>query len=335
VIYHFKVANAVPKDGSASYAEIACATDLPEPLVFRFVRHAMSNGIFDETPEGKVRHTPTSELLATDQSVTDYVGFFIEELSWASNNYVDAIKQYGASQEPTESPFSMANGSKAPLFEILKHHPERARRFVGTMQHLSSTDASNVRHVFSGFDWASVDRPGAVMVDVGGGHGQVCKYLAGVTEHLKFEVWELPYVVEKAKANASPEFAERVDFVAHDFLTPHSGPPVDVIFIRWTLHNWSDKYVLLILRNLVPVLKNGSRVLIMDYILDEKPVKDVSGKPALNMDLVMGVLLNSRERTTNDFLKLFSTVDKRFVYKGTKHPKASNLSVLEMAWESE
>ena len=37
------------------------------------------------------------------------------------------------------------------------------------------------------------------------------------------------------------------------------------------MHNWSDTYCIKMLRNLIPVLRDGSRILVYGYVLDEEP----------------------------------------------------------------
>jgi hypothetical protein len=55
----------------------------------------------------------------------------------------------------------------------------------------------------------------------------------------------------------------------HDFLKEQPVQNVDVWLFRWILHNWSDKYCSKILRNLIPALKPGARVILCDNVLPE------------------------------------------------------------------
>lgn len=54
--------------------------------------------------------------------------------------------------------------------------------------------------------------------------------------------------------------------MAHDFLTPQPKE-ADVFLFRWIFHDWPDKYVIKILRNLVPVLKPGTRIVVNDGVM--------------------------------------------------------------------
>jgi hypothetical protein len=64
------------------------------------------------------------------------------------------------------------------------------------------------------------------------------------------------------------ELKGRVTFEAHDFFAPQTVQ-ADVIYYRWALRNWGDKYAILALRAQIPALKPGARVIIQDVILPE------------------------------------------------------------------
>lgn len=64
------------------------------------------------------------------------------------------------------------------------------------------------------------------------------------------------------------EVKGRVTFEPHDFFALQTIE-VDVVYIRWTLRNWADKYVILALRAQIPKLKRGSAIILQDIILPE------------------------------------------------------------------
>jgi hypothetical protein len=53
----------------------------------------------------------------------------------------------------------------------------------------------------------------------------------------------------------------------HDFFTPQAVKNVDVYLYRWIFHNWDDEKSISILRNLIPALKKGAKILINDGCL--------------------------------------------------------------------
>ena len=75
-------------------------------------------------------------------------------------------------------------------------------------------------------------------------------------------------IIEGAEHNVPAELKERVRFQAHDLFAPQTAT-ADVVYLRWILHDWSDKYCVMILRALIPSLKPGSRLLIQDTLMPE------------------------------------------------------------------
>ena len=57
--------------------------------------------------------------------------------------------------------------------------------------------------------------------------------------------------------------------MAHDFNTPQPVKGADIYFFRWIFHDWSDKYVIKVLRALIPALKKGARIVANDKLLPE------------------------------------------------------------------
>jgi len=62
------------------------------------------------------------------------------------------------------------------------------------------------------------------------------------------------------------ELSSRIELTAHDFFTEQTVT-ADLYIARFILHNYSDKDATKILRSLLPVLKNGSKILIIDAIM--------------------------------------------------------------------
>lgn len=101
---------------------------------------------------------------------------------------------------------------------------------------------------------------------MGGSQGFACFAIARKFPSLSFVVQDLPPVIEAAKKEVPPGLARRTKFMAHDFLTEQPVHGADVYFFRWIFHNWSDKYCIKILRNLIPALKPGAKVVINDNV---------------------------------------------------------------------
>ena len=175
IFYHYKLAQAVPLEGSASYAEIAERSSLREGHVRRYVRAAMSNHIFDENVfTSRVRHTAISRLLATNPGFVDFVGLHVEEMGSAGACVIDAWNKWNQDDsEPNRTAYSLLNQTDLPIFELLAQHHERARRFDNAMRFGTADDSWDLRHILNAYDWTTLDHNGSLVVDVGGGRGAV------------------------------------------------------------------------------------------------------------------------------------------------------------------
>ncbi|KAI1773274.1 O-methyltransferase-domain-containing protein [Hypoxylon cercidicola] len=334
VVYHYKLANAVPLDGTASYAEIAAASGLKEELCRRFMRLAMGSHIFTEDLETqRVRHTASSRLLATDQGFSDAVGLEIDDLGPASSRLIDVWKKYEQdTAELNQSAFCMFNETDKPIFDFLASQPERARRFGGAMRYFTKADSLDLRHILAAFDWPSIDQPGAQVVDIGGGNGQISQYLARHTAHVHYIVKDLAYVVSQAPSQLPDDLKDRVEFVEHDFFTPLTMEPPAAFMMRYILHNWADKYAIRILQGLVPAMRKGTKLLIYEYVLEDRPVTDLTGRFGFQMDAIMATTFNAQERTAAEYELLLKGADLRYVVETVCQPEGSTMSIVQVGW---
>ena len=169
---------------------------------------------------------------------------------------------------------------------------------------------------------------------MGGSHGFACTQLASAFPNLNFVVQDLAPVVAGGAKTVPSHLADRIGFMAHDFLNKQPVKNADVYFFRWIFHNWSDKYCIQILRNLIPALKCGARIVINDNVLPEPGVLPIWREERLrSMDLTMLELQNSREREMEDWATLFRDADERFDFQGGKQPAGSNLWILDAIWK--
>lgn len=242
------------------------------------MRHAMGNHIFAEVSPDAVRHTAISRMMVTDHGFFDAIGLETSELAPSAGRVIEAMNRYGNSGEQNESAFSMANETTLSIFQFLGQHPERAKRFGSGMRFFTKDEGWDLKHLVSGFGWASVDHPGVTVVDMGGGLGSVSQYLAKSTQHIKFIVQDLPGTVELGRASLPAELQGRIEFMAHDFFTEQTLKNSDIYLFRWIMHNWSDPYCIRLLRNLIPAMHNGSRVVVYEYVLEDTPETQLTEK---------------------------------------------------------
>jgi hypothetical protein len=129
------------------------------------------------------------------------------------------------------------------------------------MSFFASGEGYSLRHLTDGYAWSAVGA--GTVVDVGGSRGDAAFAIARQYPDIHLIVQELSEVVEIPKE----EPGLNVKFMVHDFFKEQPIKDADVYLLRWILHNWPDKYCIQILNALVPALKPGSRVLIMDFVM--------------------------------------------------------------------
>lgn len=107
------------------------------------------------------------------------------------------------------------------------------------------------------------------MVDVGGSHGLIAIELARAFPTLQLVVQDLDEpIVKDGDARKAPDVADRVRFMVHDFLNPQPVRAA-VYYFRRIFHNWPDKYCVKILRELIPVLEPGAKIVINDSVMPD------------------------------------------------------------------
>lgn len=94
-----------------------------------------------------------------------------------------------------------------------------------------------------------------------------------------------------------------------------------VYYFRWIIHNYSTPYAIKLLKNLVPALKPGARIIINDICLRPAGTENAwDDQVTRSMDLIMLVLLNSQERDEAEFRELFYQADPRYEFKVRAQP---------------
>lgn len=119
---------------------------------------------------------------------------------------------------------------------------------------------------------------------MGGAYGYVAVSIARRHPRLRFIVQDLGEILANAEealpkivssynddddTSLQESIASRITYMELDFLSgiqPVTG--ADVYMFRFVIHDWSDKYVVRILQNIVPSMKKKTaRIVIMDYVL--------------------------------------------------------------------
>ncbi|KAK7946089.1 uncharacterized protein PG986_010410 [Apiospora aurea] len=332
-ISEFNIATLVPPGGEISFREISTHTGLDEDSIQRFLRHAVTMRIFREPRPGVLAHTQASKLLS-EQPTKDWMATATEDV-WPTavkvrsnpnlsdivtkadhfTQMVDAMRRWPNSQEPNETGFTLASGTNLSIYEDFNLNPQKAMRFSNAMEAFASSPGHHISYVLESFDWGSLGV--AQVVDIGGAHGHVAIELAKHFPNVSVIVQDTSESLEGA--SVPDEVAGRVEFMPHDFFEPQCVK-ADVYYFRWVMHNWSDKYCILILRALIPSLEPGAKILIQDTCMPEP------GSVALWREKDL------RERTAAQWNALLTKADERFVLGEVVNPKGSALAMIQAVW---
>ena len=122
------------------------------------------------------------------------------------------------------------------------------------------------------FPWKELGT--GTVVDLGGSNRSVSAAIAEAFPELNLIVQDKPEIISATKRD-EPLHESRISFIAHDFFT-EQPVSADLYLFRYIFHNWPDEYAIKILRQLVPVLKPGARVLVNDHLLPEPNTASLS-----------------------------------------------------------
>ncbi|GKZ52206.1 hypothetical protein AnigIFM49718_000078 [Aspergillus niger] len=332
VLYHFSIPTLIPLKSSTSYTTLSSQTNLPERTLRLLLRQSFLNGIFYEPEPDRVAHTASSAALVTNAPFYDWFGHSAEEVFPASAKLAEALERCSQSGigdgRAEDSAFSLAVGGGESVFEFFEKRPDKQRRFRGAMEAVGMDGGHDLGFVVGGFDWGKVGR--GVVVDVGGSSGFLSIALANAYENLSFVVQDYKHIVDEGRAALPSHLSERVSFQAHDFFAPQTVAG-DVYLLRHVCHNWSDKNAARILRNLVPAMKGSSRILLVEIVtVCPEVVNRVQERYMRNVDVTMLQMLNTQERSREDWESVVTLADKRLKVLGIHRPEGSWDSIIEI-----
>ncbi|KAK6360558.1 hypothetical protein TWF730_006698 [Orbilia blumenaviensis] len=333
VIHHFKIAQLVPEDGDISFADLSKKVNISSLKLRQVLRYAMTNRVFCEPRQGYIAHTAVSLLLRDEKSPEwAWIGYNTQELCHTANTLTKCLEMYPNSEELRETPWSMAFGGQG-FFEYMDNNPESAKRFGISMSLWSSGDGLKVTPLVTDYDWGKFP-DGATIVDIGGATGFVSLEIAQSYPALNFVVQDIaPLSLEEGEKNIAqnyPELVEKFQFRHHDFLTEQPVKGADAYLVRFVLHDWPDKYVVQILKSIVPAMRKGTKLIVSDFILPPANILSPWEERRIRaLDLVMLKAYNSNEREEGDWRRLFAEADPRLRLDSIKMPTGSLLWIME------
>lgn len=344
VIEH-RLHEAVPSTGTISIADLSSKTAIPVPVLNRLLAHAFTFNLFLQPSPGQVEHSALSKSIALTEP---WINLLTEHPMWSALDRFpsavankpsqssaaafarkDSLREFnirddtGAAtrqQQQQPVPFELAHSAKH--FDYLNSNSLMPSFTAAMVSHARLSDSANNEHVLALFPWSSVSS--GTVIDLGGGSGHATIAIAKSLPDIKVIVQDVPSnksVCEKAIEEAA--LTDRVTYAEQDFFLPQphdlvEGGTVKAIFLRAIIHDWPDAECVTILSHLIPYMKQGAKVFVMDRVVpmagDEKEDGFELSKHEMShlthMDLTMFTLLGSKEATKNDFKELCELVNQ-------------------------
>ncbi|KAI9649720.1 hypothetical protein NHQ30_002301 [Ciborinia camelliae] len=131
-----------------------------------------------------------------------------------------------------------------------------------------------------------------ILVDVGGGMGQQCARLVARFPELENKVvlQDRPETIKIAPP------IKGVKAMGHDFFTPQVVNGAQFYYLRTVLHDWEDDEAVQILKNLIPAMAPGSKILIDEMVLPNTGVHWWSACLDLHMYAMLGAMERNEEQ---------------------------------------
>ncbi|UQA62078.1 methyltransferase [Polyangium aurulentum] len=294
------------ESGPKSVNALAEALGVKAQPLMRILRLLATAGVFTETDPEHFALTPAADILrnGAQGSMRDAVMMMIHEMFWAPAGKLSTTVRTG------ETPFVQIFGGS--FFDYLARNPE-----AGLVYHRGMAGMSDIENapIASAYDFTPFRR----IVDVGGGHGGFLVEALRANPTARGVLHDAEHVLNDSRI-AAEGLSDRCEILAGDFFA--SVPHGDAIILKRILHDWSDDSAIVILRACRKALDEGGRVLVIDAVLPPGDTQHL-GKV---MDVMMMVSLPGRERTEDDFARLFAASGLR-LNRIVKTP--THLSIVE------
>ena len=125
---------------------------------------AITSNLLCEPVPGKVAHNAVSALFITNPLLMDWAKFMTQFSIPAAVALTDATEKWGFTVAKNETAFNIATNTTEPLFDYFAKSPILANQFASYMKSVQASYGTNLKHLLTGFDWASLGE--ALVVDV-------------------------------------------------------------------------------------------------------------------------------------------------------------------------
>lgn len=295
-------------NGPRSSDELAQATNVHAPSLYRLLRALASMGVFADDGTAHFSLTPLAECLRSDAPGSQRALAIM-----CGEEHYQAWGELLYSVQTGKTSFDKLYGM--PIFEFLSKNLEQAKVFDAAMVGVHGRESAAMTDAY---DFSGI----GVLADIGGGNGSLLITVLKKYPAMKGILYDLPGVTERAKAHLSAAgLANRCQVIGGSFF--ESVPAgADAYLMRHIIHDWDDEKATTLLRNVHRAMDDRGRLLVVEGIIPP------GNGPCFGklLDLTMLTLPGGKERTEQEFKTLYESSG----FELTKIvPTTSEVSVIE------
>ena len=229
------------------------------------------------------------------------------------NEFGKAFDYLPSALRTGENTFKTANGALG--WEYMSENPDRGTIFDAMMQALHGNETEAF---IDAYDFSEAK----IVIDIGGGNGDVLGSLLDKYKHLKGILFDRPDVVARTSDELKARgISDNCQYEGGDFFeqVPAGG---DIYILRHIIHDWTDKEAISILKSCRTAIPETGRLLIVEGVIE--PGNDPSSFKWL--DLVMMLCWGGMERTREQYSRLAKETEFELL---RIIPTTSEISILE------
>jgi len=291
--------------GPKSAAELAKDVGANPKALVRLMRHLAALGIFTHDDSRKFGLAPLGELLRDDnpESMRYNAIFSGEENYKATGDLLHTVRT-------GETAFNHLYGKGH--FDWLADHPDESSTFNKAM----AQSLRRLQNPVESYDFSGK----RLLVDVGGGRGDLISSVLLANPSLKGILFDLPQGIGEAQSLLKTKgMDDRCQIIAGSFFNsvPEGG---DVYVLSRILHDWPDEKAATVLANCRKAINRDGTLLIRDSVLSDG---DELGSM---QDITMMIMTGGEERAESEWRNLLHSAG--FLLSKV-HKKEGQLDLIE------
>lgn len=279
-------------EGPKTAAQLSQLTNTHEPSLVRLMRGLVVLAICTETADGKFALTEMGGHLAanSERPLKGWVLFEGEILRPRWAELIESIRTGKTADELA--------GLGQERFEVIAKTKDAG--LVNAA--MASMTRSAIPEILAAYDFRDI----RILMDVGGGVGELLGAILKKSPALRGIVFDLPHCAEGASKHLSDAgVSGRCEFMSGSFFD--SVPPgAEAILMKSILHDWNDERCIRILHNCRRVLQPGAHLIVIDRVMPEKPEPSAGNLSVVMSDLNMLSGIGGCERRKREFRDLLA-----------------------------